>query len=730
MSFPYFIQHDAMDCGPTCLRMIAKYYGKDIPIIKIRNLTNIDREGVSLLGMSEAAEKIGFKTRGVKINFEQLNNEVMLPCILYWKQSHFVVLPPQNYKDGNRRSKILIADPSHGLVKVSKEVFLQNWAGDQQEGIVLLLETTPEFYDQEESSGAKVSWGTLFFYIRQHKKYFFQIMLGLILGSLLQLIFPFLTQSIVDTGINTKNLQFIYIILGAQMMLFFARTVVDFIRSRLLLFISSKVNVSLLTGFWYKLMKLPLSYFDTKLTGDILQRIQDQHKIEQFLTGGSLSVFFSGITIAIFGVVLLVYNIPVFVIFAAGSTLYFLWVKLFLKYRRELNYRQFAIASLENAATLQLIHGMQEIKLNNSEKRFRWEWEHLQAQLFKLSFRNLSLNQYQQAGALFFNEGKNILITFFVAKSVLDGQLTLGAMLAIQYIIGQLNSPVEQLVGFTQNLQDAKIALERLNEIHAEEEEEPNNISFVNDLPDSKELNISNLHFSYPGSAGQPIFNGIHLTIPAQKVTAIVGMSGSGKTTLLKLLLKFYDNYKGDIKTGQSDFRYISPHFWRSRCSSVMQDGYIFNDTISRNIAVSEEVPDRKRLIYACRIANILPFIESLPLGLNTKIGVEGNGISQGQRQRILIARAVYKDPDYIFFDEATNALDANNERIIMENLDRFFKGKTVIVIAHRLSTVKNADKIVVLHQGRIMEEGNHQQLTDKKGYYYELVKNQLELGN
>lgn len=737
-----------MDCGPTCLRMIARHYGKDISIIKLREAAQISKEGVSLLGISKAAEKIGFKTLGAKITFEQLDEDVALPCIVHWQQNHFIVIPPQEYNRNKKNCKILVADPGKGLVKIDKAAFLKDWLGDGQEGVVMTLDPTEAFYDQEEDQQQAVSWHTLLFHLKQHKKYFLQVVAGLLAGSLLQLIFPFLTQSIVDTGINTHNLQFIYIVLAAQFMLFFARTVIDFIRSRLLLFISTRINVSLLTSFWHKLMRLPLSYFDTKLTGDIQQRLQDQHRIEHFLTGSSLTVLFSTLNLVIFSVVLLIYSFPVFAIFASGSLVYFFWVRLFLKKRRDLNYKRFNIASKENTATMQLIHGMQEIKLNNSETFFRWHWEHIQAQLFRLNFSGLSLNQYQQAGALFINEGKNILITFFVAKLVLDGQLTLGAMLAIQYIIGQMNSPVEQLIGFTQNMQDARIALERLHEIQQVTDEEPADRSFNYDLPHDRSISIQNLSFSYGGAGNNPVLKNINLQIPQKKVIAIVGMSGSGKTTLLKLLLQFYGHYSGDIMVGRpplsgefplaattdestgTGLKSISPSYWRSKCGSVMQDGYIFSDTIERNIAVGAEVPDRQRLIYACKIANILSFVESLPLGFNTRIGIEGNGISQGQRQRILIARAVYKNPEYIFFDEATNALDANNEKVIMENLARFFSGKTVIVVAHRLSTVKNADKIVVLHQGEIIEEGTHEQLARRKGYYYELVKNQLELGN
>lgn len=731
MSFPFYKQYDAMDCGPTCLRMVAKYYGKDINILKLRTLSSISKSGVSLLGISEAAEKIGFRTIGTKLSFEQLDTEAPLPCILHWGQNHFIVLPPQNYNN-KKSSKILIADPGEGLIKIDRQIFIEKWLGAESHGIVLLLETTPEFDQQENDQNNNISWATLLYYLKQHKKYFLQVFIGLLTGSLLQLVFPFLTQSVVDTGINTHNLQFIYIVLAAQFMLFFARTIIEFIRSRLLLFISTHINISLLTGFWYKLMRLPLSYFDTKLTGDIQQRLQDQHQIESFLTGSSISVLFSIINLIVFSIVLFSYNFSVFGIFAVGSVLYFIWVRLFLKKRRDINYSRFVIASKENTATMQLIHGMQEIKLNNSERFFRWDWENLQAQLFKLNFKTLSLSQYQQAGAFFINEGKNILITFFVAKLVLDGQLTLGAMLSIQYMIGQLNSPIEQLIGFTQNFQDAKIALERLNEIHEVADEEPLESIFTHELPENKSLNLINMTFSYNGAENLlPVLQNINLKIPEHQVTAIVGMSGSGKTTLLKLLLKFYDTYTGTINIGtNTDLKNISPSYWRNQCGSVMQDGYIFNDTIARNIAVGEEIYDKQKLLYACNIANILSFVENLPMGFNTKIGMEGNGISQGQKQRILIARAVYKNPEYIFFDEATNALDANNEKVIMENLNTFFTGKTVIVVAHRLSTVRNADKIVVLHQGAIVEEGTHEELARTKGYYYELVKNQLELGN
>ena len=772
---PFLKQRDSMDCGPTCLAMICRYYGKNVRIQTLRDKTEIGKEGVNLLGISNAAENIGFRTQGVQLTFAQLVNDAPLPCILHWGQNHFVVMVKPKKFLLRRNDRITIADPGKGIIKLSKKEFKQNWISTtitsqhsshqssgfppplgeiEGAGVALLLEPTPDFYNRQSDKEKRLGWGMLLGYFAQQKRYIIQLFVGLLLGSLLQLIFPFLTQSMVDTGINQHNLPFIYLILAAQFMLFFGRTVVEFIRSRILLYISTKINLAILSDFWIKLMKLPLSYFDTKMTGDILQRMGDHKRIESFLTGSALNTLFSVFNLVIFSIVLLQYNTYVFGIFCVGSVLYFLWIKIFLRYRRNLDYKRFAIASKENTATMQLIYGMQEIKLNSAEHLRRWEWEALQARLFKISFKSLSLSQYQQAGAFFINEGKNILITFFVAKSVLDGQLTLGAMLAVQYIIGQLNSPVEQLIAFAQQAQDAKISLERLNEIHNMEDEEPEGQDFATQLPQHKSISISNLSFTYAGAGNETVLKNINLVFPEGKTTAIVGMSGSGKTTLLKLLLKFYENYQGEIKIGGEEHHqspnqstafpspsgriggagvqlgFISPKYWRTQCGSVTQDGYIFNDSIAKNIAVSDERPDYNKLLHACKVANIQPFIDSLPLGFNTKIGAEGSGISAGQKQRILIARAVYKDPEFIFFDEATNSLDANNEKVIMENLREFFRGKTVIVVAHRLSTVKNADNIVVLHNGEITEWGTHDELAKRKGAYFELVRNQLELGN
>ena len=724
--FPFYKQQSLMDCGPTCLRMVAKFYGKSIGIEKLRNNSQYGREGVSLLGISNAAESINIKTLAVNISLSELVKDISLPCVLHWQQNHFIVL----YKAD--RNTFVIADPAKGIIKFNKKEFIQNWVSNIQEekGIALLMDTTPGFYEQPNEKENTIGWGLIAGYTLKYKAQFFQLFVGLLLGSLLQLIFPFLTQSIVDTGINNNNLNFIQLILVAQFALFFARTIVEFIRSRILLFVSTHVNLSILSDFWIKLMKLPLNFFDTKQVGDILQRINDHKRIESFVTSTALQTVFSIFNLLTFSLVLLYFNSLIFIIFSSGSLLYFLWIRLFLKYRRQLDYKIFAAASKENSATMQLINGMQEIKLNNAEHLKRWEWEGVQASLFKLNFKSLSLSQYQQAGAFFLNEGKNILITYIVATLVLKGSLTLGEMLAIQYIIGQLNSPVEQLIQFTQQAQDAKISLERLNEIHQLDNETTAENSVNNILTDNHTIQLNSLNFTYPGAGNQPVLKNINVVFPSGKITAIVGMSGSGKTTILKLIQKFYENYQGEIKVGAGSLKYIDPFYWRSITGSVMQDGFIFSDSIEKNIAVGDESPDYQKLMHASKVANILPFIESMPLGFNTKIGAEGNGISAGQKQRILIARAVYKNPKFLLFDEATNALDANNEKAIMENLQTFFKGRTVIVVAHRLSTVKDADKIIVLQDGAIIEEGNHAELTNKKGKYYELVKNQLELGN
>ncbi len=742
MAFPFYKQPDAMDCGPTCLRIIAKHYGRNISLAKLRQLSETTREGVSLRTLANAAEKIGFRTLAGKMNLEKLVEEAPLPCLIHWGQYHFVVV----YKI--QKDKVYVSDPAHGLLEYSKTDFLKNWIGNNaddktQEGIVLLLDPTPKLNQSENDDNVENRQGFsfLFQYLFRYKKFLVQLIIGLLAASLLQLIFPFLTQSVVDVGIQNQDINFIYLILAAQLFLFLGRTTIEIIRGWILLHLSTRINISLISDFFIKLMNLPIAFFDTKMTGDIMQRINDHQRIENLLTTSSLNVLFSMFNLVIFGGVLAWYSMNIFAIFLVGSLLYFGWIMLFLKRRKDLDYKRFTQMSGEQSKVMELINGMQEIKLHNAEQQKRWSWEYVQARLFKIEVKRLTLDQTQNIGSNFINEVKNILITIFSAKLVIDGQLTLGMMLSISYIIGQLNSPILQLIGFIHSAQDAKIALERLSEIHNREDEEKVGDEKIQEIPflalrdgnsspsgrSGGALSLKNAHFRYTGSS-EEVLKGLDLIVPANKVTAIVGASGSGKTTLMKLLLKFYEPNQGEVNLGQHHLANISHHAWREHIGVVMQDGYIFNDTIANNIAIGAEIIDKERLKKAVEVANIKEYIEQLPLGYNTKIGIEGVGMSGGQKQRLFIARAVYKNPKYIFFDEATSSLDANNEKIIMENLNQFFKNKTAVVIAHRLSTVKNADQIVVLDKGKIIEKGTHNELINLKGSYYHLVKNQLEL--
>ena len=823
--FLHYRQLDHMDCGPTCLRMVAKHYGRHYSAQTMREKAQIGKDGVSMLGIAEAAEAVGFKTVGVRVTLEKLVAEAPLPCILHWGQNHFVVLHKISQGSVGRRflqgirggrsgtggppvevyqltgmaepghlnnqgqkeeyapraepttstALFHIADPAASLITYTAEEFEKRWLSSEHEGekkgLALLLEPGTRFYEEEGEKVEGLRFTQLLGYLFRYKKLVVQLGLGMLAASGFSLLLPFLTQAVVDIGIGTQNVGFLYLVLIGQIVLTLSSSAVGFLQSWILLHISVRLNLTILSEFLAKLMRLPLSFFDVKQFGDIMQRIGDHQRIEAFLTGQTLRVVFSLFNLLVFGFVLAYYDMTIFLVAVGASVAYALWVVAFLRQRRKLDTKRFDVSSRNQSQIVQLIQGMQDIKLAGAETGKRWEWERTQARLFKWSVQSLSLSQFQQAGAVVINQGKNLFITFLAAKAVIDGQMTLGALVSVQYILGQFNAPIEQLIGFLQAWQDAQISLERLNEVHGLADEEPVGTPLRHDWDPQQDIRIENLSYTYPGAGNEPVLRDIDLTIPHGKTTAIVGTSGSGKTTLLKLLLRFYAPGKGRISLVATSppnplsFRergsrlreeepslaeeveiklpkgivsasnglnldMLSHSAWRQSCGVVMQEGFLFSDSIARNIAVCEEVIDLERLYRAARTANIHGFIESLPLGYHTKIGAEGNGISQGQKQRILIARSVYKDPQLLLFDEATNALDANNEAVILQNLEEFFHGRTVVVVAHRLSTVKNAHQIVVMEKGEIVERGTHSELVAKQGKYFELVSNQLELAS
>ena len=725
--FPLILQRDAIQCGVSCLQMICKYYGQSYSFEEFEKICFPTVEGISLLGIKDAAETVGLSTTCCQLSLHALK-KISFPCILHWNQNHFVVL----YK--YKRGKFYIADPGIGKTEYLEKEFVKYWSFDHQNsnmGTCLLLVPTESFLnnskqDKASSSSLKVVIG----YIQQYKKYLAIIAMGLLVGCILEIILPFLTQSIVDIGIHKQDINIIFLILLGELMIVVGKTSIDFIRRWLLLHISVRLNLFLVSDFFIKLLRLPMHFFDSKLIGDFMQRIGDHNRIQSFLTNQVMSLLFALVSFLVLGSVLVYYDIKIFVTFLIGSIVYGAWIALFLKERKIIDYKLFGLQAKNQDRTFQFITSIQEIKLQGCECRRRWEWEDNQADLFTVQMRSMKLQQTQEAGSIFINEVKNIIITVFAATAVIHGHMSLGAMLAVQYIIGQLNSPIEQLMSFVNSFQDVKLSLERINEIHTVKEEETNSSQLTEFQDADKSIYINQLDFKYNHHSRKNTIENVSLCIPQGKVTAIVGASGCGKTTLLKLLLGFYPVNKGTISIARHNLNEYNIKWWRKHCGVVMQDGVIFSESISRNIAVGDEEIDVERLEQAARIANIHDYIMGLPLKYNTQIGRDGVGLSQGQKQRILIARAVYKNPAYIFLDEATNALDAKNEKAIVENLNEFYKGRTVIVVAHRLSTVKNADQIIVLDNGKVVETGNHASLIEKQGAYFNLVKNQLELGN
>ena len=732
--FPHYKQHDSSDCGPASLRMIARYYNLEYSAEMLRKHCHISRTGVNMLGISEPAEYIGFDTAGVKMTFEQLSEEGIFPCILHWNQNHFVVCFGID-KCKNGGYKIHISDPASQRLTYTKEEFEHCWIGrnanEGGSGVALMLEPSDNFGKvEDEYKKNSRSMLSFFRYFTPYRSMIGQIVLAMLVGSLIQMILPFLSQAMVDQGINGRNLNIISLILFAQLGFFMATLSIDYIRSWIMLHMNSRIDIQLIADFLIKLTAMPLQFFDSRMTGDILQRIGDHGRIKNFLLSNSLRIVFSIVNFVVYLAILAYYNIVVLTIFLIGNTLYVIWISFFMRYRRELDIKRFNQSAQEQSKMIQMVQGMQDIKLNNCERQKRWEWERIQVRLFQIGLKGLRIGQIQQSGSVFFTQTTHILIYYIAAKSVVEGSMTLGMMMSLTYIIGQVSAPIGEFIGFAQSFQDAKISLERLNEIHSQDDEETGIDKKLSSLPTEHGIEIENMYFSYSGSENELALKNISLSIPEHKVTAIVGESGCGKTTLIKLLQGFYEPLRGSIEVGGTPLSSINPHTWRASTGSVMQDSFIFSDTIANNIAVNPDEADKNRMEQAAHMARIDDFVQSLPLGYNTIIGMEGKGVSQGQRQRILIARAIYKNPQYIFLDEATNSLDASNEALIMDNLRHFYEGRTVVVSAHRLSTIRDADQIIVMSGGEIVERGNHELLLKKRGKYYELVKHQMNIIN
>jgi ATP-binding cassette subfamily B protein len=722
-SFPHEYQLDAKDCGPACIKILAKYYGQYYSLQYLRDLCGVNREGVSLLDIGYACEQIGLRTLSVKPTWEQLRTQVALPCIIHWDFSHFVVV----YRISSRH--VYVSDPAKGLLKYGIDEFTRGWLGKETQWAVMIVEPMADF--KQRVAGEKIerkkTLENFIGYFRPYRKSIINLLAVMLVVTVLQGFLPFISKAVIDVGIQTRDLTFINLVLIANVCIVLTVLLSSIVRDWILLHITSRLNIALISDYLIKLMKLPVSFFENKLVGDILQRANDHERIRNFIMNSSFNLIFSTLTFVVFSVILCIYNPIICLIFLIGNTLYVCWVLFFLRFRKKLDWEYFELVSKNQSYWVETIGAIQDIKINNYEKKKRWKWEAIQARLYKVNQKVLTISNTQNVGAQFINQLTNLLIIFYCAKAVLNGDITFGVMISTQFIVGMMNGPISQFISFIQSAQYARISFLRLNEIHQLEDEDEDESSNSIALPARKSLVLRNVTFHYNRNAA-PVLSNISLVIPEGRVTAIVGDSGSGKSTLLKLILRIYKPSAGELMVGNMNIQNIGLRQWRDCCGAVMQDGKIFNDTILNNIVLDAENIDYALLHNAVTAANIAQEIEALPQGYQTVMGEMGRGLSGGQKQRVLIARALYKNPDYLFFDEATNALDTINEQKIVSALDAIFKNKTVIVVAHRLSTIRKADQIIVLKGGRVAEIGNHASLmANEHGHYAQLIRAQTE---
>ncbi|MEE1298103.1 MAG: peptidase domain-containing ABC transporter [Muribaculaceae bacterium] len=718
-----FRQLEHSDCGITCIRIIAYFYGVDIPLKFLRSICDISRVGISIRDILSATKKIGFEANAVKVSAEDIL-KMPLPAILYWENKHYIVL----YKIKN--NKFYIADPGRGKLILDNEEFLNSWLYGNSMGLAIVLAPKEEFYnidfgikDSSESGLFKLAKKS----ISKHLKRFIAVIVLSIVVMLADMITPLIFQSTIDEGIEGKDINLVWVLCLSQFLIFIGYSLSDNVINIILTKTGLKVSIDMMNEYLSKLISFPISFFDRKVNSDFIQKIEDQNRIKNFLIDFPSSAFLTGINIVVFSAMLIYYNYIIFLILLAATFLGFLWTKTFLQKRENIDYSYFYYSSNNRNNIYELINGMQEIKINNAHNIRIAKWKETQLKINELSFKTVLLKMLVNGGNSVLSRIKDIIITGACATLVIKGNMSVGEMMTISYITGRLSSPFSYILNSLNTMQDATMSYERIDEII---NKPLDNKSKYKEHDNIQSIIFSNVSFKYPGSYSPYVLKDINITIPQGKVTAIVGCSGSGKSTLLKLMLGFYIPQKGDIYAGKYNMSDIDTDNWISRCGVVMQNGFIFSGTILENIALSDSKPDINRVKYVTNLACINEFIDTLPMGYHTKIGVTGVELSGGQKQRILIARAVYKNPSFIFLDEATNALDAKNERVIVENLNEFYKGRTVVIVAHRLSTVKNADNIIVLEGGRVAETGNHESLIAQRGAYFNLVRNQLELGN